>query len=80
LEHRLVPAIWAGAVVTKNVPDFTVVIGNPAVVVKYRFSEKAIHGIVSSQGWNRNIEELKENFQEFLQPAEQERKDEIQTS
>lgn len=32
--------IAAGAIVTKNVPPYSVVAGNPARVVKYRFSEE----------------------------------------
>lgn len=72
--------IGAGAVVTKDIPDFAVVAGNPAKLIKYRFSEETRCKIKDSQWWNKDIEELKENFQEFLQPVEQERKDEIQTS
>lgn len=34
--------IGAGAVVTKNIPDFVVVAGNPAKIVKYRISNKIV--------------------------------------
>ncbi|MFC2489990.1 MAG: antibiotic acetyltransferase, partial [Prevotella sp.] len=34
--------IGAGAVVAKDVPSYAVVVGNPAKVVKYRFSEDPI--------------------------------------
>ena len=64
--------IGTGAVVTKDVPDFAIVAGNPAKVIKYRFTEKAIRRIKSSQWWDKDIEELKEDFQEFLRPMEQE--------
>jgi virginiamycin A acetyltransferase len=69
--------IGAGAVVTKDVPDFAVVAGNPAKLIKYRFSEKTIQEIKSSRWWDKDIEELKKNFQEFLQPVQQELNDEI---
>ena len=34
--------IGAGAVVAKDIPSYAVVVGNPARVVKYRFSEDLI--------------------------------------
>lgn len=34
--------IGAGSVVTKNIPAYAIAVGNPAKVVKYRFSEKEI--------------------------------------
>jgi virginiamycin A acetyltransferase len=65
--------IGAGAVVTKDVPDFAVVAGNPARVVKYRFSEETRLKIKSSKWWNKDIKELKENLEEFLRPLEENR-------
>jgi acetyltransferase-like isoleucine patch superfamily enzyme len=31
--------VGAGTVVTKDIPDFSIVVGNPAHVIRYRFSE-----------------------------------------
>ena len=56
--------IGAGAVVTKDVLDFAVVVGNPGKVIKYRFTEKAIRRIKSSQWGDKVMEELKEDFHE----------------
>jgi acetyltransferase-like isoleucine patch superfamily enzyme len=39
--------VAAGAVVTKNVPPYAVVGGNPAKVIKYRFSEDIINKLLS---------------------------------
>lgn len=68
--------IGAGAVVTKDVPDFAVMVGNPAQVVKYRFSEATICKIKASEWWNKDIEELQKGLEEFIQPLEKERVDE----
>lgn len=50
--------IGAAAVVTRDVPDFAVVVGNPARIVKYRFSAEDRHKIKRSQWWNKDIEQL----------------------
>ena len=50
--------IGAGAVVTKNVPPFAVVAGNPGIIIKYRFSQKIIDDINKMAWWDKDIEEL----------------------
>ena len=57
---------------TRDVPDFAVVAGNPAKLIKYRFSEKTIAKIKSSKWWNKDIEELQNNLAEFMRPLEEE--------
>ncbi len=52
--------IAAGAVVTKNVPAYAVVAGNPAKLIKYRFSPKVIEKIESTEWWKNEEWELKE--------------------
>ena len=44
--------IGMGAVVTKDVPAYAVVVGNPARVVKYRFSEDTIRRLEQIRWWN----------------------------
>ncbi|MGP8153993.1 MAG: CatB-related O-acetyltransferase [Smithella sp.] len=65
--------IAAGAVVSKNVPPFAIVAGNPAKIIKYRFSQQVIDQITQSAWWEKDINEIKENhdeFKSFLKPIE----------
>ena len=57
--------IGAGSIVTKNVPPFAVVAGNPVKIIRYRFSEEIINKIVQSAWWDKSIEEIKQNKSEF---------------
>ncbi len=43
--------IGAGAVVSKDVPAYAVVVGNPARVVKYRFEQDLIDRLLKSEWW-----------------------------
>jgi len=60
--------VGAGAVVTKDVPDFAIVAGNPAKIIRYRFDKDTIRKLKEERWWNKDIEELKENMEEFLHP------------
>jgi acetyltransferase-like isoleucine patch superfamily enzyme len=63
--------VGAGAVVTKDVPDFAVVVGNPAKIAKYRFTSEIIEKIKREAWWDKDIEELKDNIEEFMRPVEE---------
>lgn len=50
--------IAAGAVVTKDVPDFAIVAGNPAKIIKMRFPDDVCKKIIESRWWEKSIDEL----------------------
>lgn len=52
--------VAAGAVVTKNVPPYSVVAGNPAKVIKYRFEPNIIAEIEKTQWWLKDVAEIKQ--------------------
>ena len=50
--------IGAGSVVTKNVLPYTIVIGNPAHILKKRFSQDKIDKLLEEKWWNLPIGQL----------------------
>lgn len=52
--------IASRAVVTKDVPPYAVVGGNPATVLKYRFSEEEIKQLLTMKWWNWKEDKVKE--------------------
>jgi acetyltransferase-like isoleucine patch superfamily enzyme len=63
--------IGAGSVVHKDVPPYAVVVGHPARVVRYRFSDEIIEELLAEQWWERSFEDLKaEGLEKFQQPLE----------
>jgi virginiamycin A acetyltransferase len=62
--------IGAGSVVRTSIPPFAVVTGNPARVVRYRFSDNTIKELSESKWWLKSIDELSLNIEEFRKPLE----------
>ncbi len=57
--------IGAGSVVTKNVPPYAIVAGNPAKILRYRFDDEICEQIEKTFWWECTPEELFE-LKEFL--------------
>ena len=51
--------VGANAVVSKDVPAYAVVVGNPAVVKKYRFDAETIKLLLELKWWDKPVEEIK---------------------
>ncbi|MGI5950228.1 MAG: CatB-related O-acetyltransferase [Brooklawnia sp.] len=57
--------IGAGAVVSKDVPPYAVVVGNPGRVVRLRFSPQTIEELLAEKWWDKDISELERDITEY---------------
>lgn len=51
--------IGAGAIVVKDVPNYAIVAGNPAKLIRYRFDEETIDQLLTVKWWDLDPELLK---------------------
>jgi acetyltransferase-like isoleucine patch superfamily enzyme len=51
--------VGAGAVVTRPVPPFAVVAGNPARIIRYRFEESVRHRLLALRWWDLSDEQIR---------------------
>ena len=59
--------IASDSVVVKSVPPYAIVGGNPAQIIKYRFSEKIIEALLRIKWWDWDIDKIHDNFKYFNQ-------------
>lgn len=53
--------VGAGSIVTKSIPPYSIVVGNPARILKKRFSDKKIARLEESKWWEWNDETILKN-------------------
>ncbi len=57
---------------TKDIPDYSIAVGNPAKVIKTRFDKDTVEKLLKLEWWNLEINELnkyigaKKDFSGFL--------------
>ncbi|MFA5770736.1 MAG: CatB-related O-acetyltransferase [Patescibacteria group bacterium] len=55
-------AIGTGSIVTRDIPPFTLAVGTPARVVKYRFSRRVIEKLLDLSWWHWNKKTVETNL------------------
>lgn len=62
--------VAAGAVITKDVPDYAVVAGVPARIIRYRYSPEQIEALNRIAWWDWTDDEIRERFEDFYLPVD----------
>ena len=57
--------VATGSVVVKDVPPYAIVGGNPANIIRLRFSDEQIEILLASEWWNWPIDKISRNAVEF---------------
>ncbi len=73
-EALIMPAVSIGdgaiiasrSVVTKDVPPYSIVAGNPAKIIRQRFDEQTISHLLEIQWWNWPIEKINQNIKHIV--------------
>jgi acetyltransferase-like isoleucine patch superfamily enzyme len=61
----------AGAVITKDVPDYAVVAGVPARIIKYRYIPNQIEALNKIEWWNWTDDEIRERYSDMYLPVDE---------
>ena len=51
--------VGSGSVVTKDVPPYAIVVGNPARLLRFRFPHEMIEALLALRWWDLPIDEIK---------------------
>ncbi|KKR30740.1 MAG: Transferase hexapeptide repeat containing protein [Parcubacteria group bacterium GW2011_GWC1_39_8] len=58
--------IGAGSVVAKNVEPYSIVVSNPARIIRYRFSYDQIRSLLKIKWWDWPFNTIKERIKDFI--------------
>lgn len=61
----------AGAVITKDVPDYAIVVGAPARILRFRYSETQIKILNEIKWWDWTDDIIRERYEDFYLPIEE---------
>ena len=57
--------IGANSIVTKDIPPYSISVGNPAKVIKYRFNQKIIRTLLKIKWWDWDVSKIKAHKNKF---------------
>ena len=63
--------VGSGAIVTKDVPAYSIVVGSPARVIRMRFTAKTVKRLLAIRWWDWPDEQIRSRFNDFLLDGEQ---------
>jgi virginiamycin A acetyltransferase len=63
--------ILAGSVVSKDVPDYTVVGGIPGTVIKMKYNSEIVNKLQQIAWWNWEPKKVEENVEDFYLPIQE---------
>ena len=61
----------AGAVITKDVPDYAIVAGVPARILRFRFEPDQIESLNKIKWWDWSDDKIRENYDDFYLPVDE---------
>ena len=61
----------AGAIITKDVPDYAVVVGVPARIIRFRYSPEQIESLNKIAWWDWTDDEIRERYDDFYLPVDE---------
>lgn len=60
----------AGTIITKDVPDYAIVVGAPAKIIRYRYTPEQINALNKIKWWNWTDDEIRERYKDFYLPIQ----------
>lgn len=61
----------AGTIITKDIPDYAIVVGVPAQIIGYRYEKNQIEALNRIKWWNWSDDEIRERYDDFYLPIEE---------